>query len=219
MKSKYKAIIFDLDGTLLDTSEDLTNAVNFVLKKYNMTQRTKSEVTAFTGNGIYELVKKSIGYSIDNNKFDLMMNDFKEYYSLHGTDNTKPYDKIYELLGELNKSGYKLAVVSNKIDSATKTLCNRFFEKYINIAIGDTVGITKKPQTGTLNLALNKLCVTNDECVYIGDSEVDVLTAKNASMKLIAVSWGFRSREILESLNAENIADTPFDIIKILNKI
>lgn len=219
MESKYKAIIFDLDGTLLDTSKDLTNAVNFVLKKYNMPQRTKSEVTAFTGNGIYELVKKSIGHNIDSNKFDLIMKDFKEYYSLHGLDNTKPYNEIYELLEELNNLGYKLAIVSNKIDSATKALCNHFFDKYIHIAVGDTAGITKKPQTGTLNLALSKLCVTNDECIYIGDSEVDILTAKNASMTLIAVSWGFRSRNILESLDAENIADTPFDIIKILNKI
>lgn len=216
---KYKAIIFDLDGTLLDTSADLSNAVNFVLKKYNLPQRSNSDVIAFTGNGIYELVKKSIEQSIDDNKFNCIMNDFKDYYAMHSMDNTKPYDGIYELLTELSKLKYKLAIVSNKIDSATKSLCERFFEKYIQVAIGDTPGVQKKPQSGTLDLALKELGVSREECVYIGDSEVDALTAKNASMKLIAVSWGFRSKEFLQSLNVENIADTPQDIIRFLKKI
>lgn len=216
---KYKAIIFDLDGTLLDTSVDLSNAVNFVLKKYNMSQRSIGDVIAFTGNGIYELVRKSIGHDIDKCKFDCIMNDFKEYYALHSTDNTKPYSGIYELLAELNKLGYKLAIVSNKIDSATKSLCQRFFKEYINVAVGDTPGIQKKPQSGTLDLALKKLEMSREDCVYIGDSEVDILTAENASMGLIAVSWGFRSKEFLCVSGAENIADTPQDIIRLLNNV
>lgn len=216
---KYKAIIFDLDGTLLDTSVDLANAVNFVLKKYSLPLRSKSDITAFTGNGIYELVKKSIGQNIENDEFNRMMDDFKEYYALHSTDNTKPYDGIYEILAELNKLGYKLGIVSNKIDSATKALCERYFDKYIQIAVGDTPGVLKKPQSGTLDLALKDLGVSREECVYIGDSEVDVLTAKNAAMGLIVVSWGFRSKEFLQSLGVENIADKPCDIINLLKNI
>lgn len=216
---KYKAIIFDLDGTLLDTSVDLASAVNFVLKKYNLPQRSISDIIAFTGNGIYELVKKSIGQDIEKNKFNRMMDDFKEYYALHSTDNTKPYDGIYEMLNELNKLGYKLAIVSNKIDSATKALCERYFDKYIQVAVGDTPGVLKKPQSGTVDLALKELEISREESVYIGDSEVDVLTAKNTAMELIVVSWGFRSKKFLQSLGVENIADKPCDIINLLESI
>lgn len=219
MNSKYKAIIFDLDGTLLDTSTDLANAVNYVLKKYGFPQRTKEDVVAFTGNGIYELVKKSIEKEICDELFCSIMDDFKKYYALHNTDNTKPYNGIHEILEILHKNGYKLAVVSNKIDSATKALCKQFFSDCIHTAIGDTPGISKKPQSGTLNIALKELNVTNNEIIYIGDSEVDVFTAQNASVAFIAAAWGFRSKEFLKTLGAENIANSPFEITDLIDNM
>lgn len=219
MNTKYKAIFFDLDGTLLDTSVDLTNAVNFVLEKYGYSLRSKADVISFTGNGIYELVKRSIGKNISNDMFDDIMSDFKKYYALHNMDNTVPYNGIYELLESLKNDGYKLAVVSNKIDSSVKALCKHFFNSLIHTAVGDMPGVQKKPQAGTLNIALDELGVTCGDVVYIGDSEVDVLTAQNASVRLIAASWGFRSKELLIASGAKNVADTPNDVIDILKKI
>ena len=216
---KYKAIIFDLDGTLLDTASDLARAVNHVLTAHGLPCRTEKDVIAFTGNGADVLMRKAAPSDIDEDELKIVTKEFKEYYALHSADNSFPYDGIEDVLKELYDQNYKLAVVSNKVHTATEPLTHKYFGKYIKVAVGDIAGYEKKPKLGTLKLALDKLGVDFCDVVYIGDSEVDVMTAKNADMSLISVSWGFRSKEELLAAGAKHIAEKPDDILKLLNEI
>lgn len=191
---KYDCAVFDLDGTLLNTLRDLYLAVNRTLKKYSLPERSEEEIRLFVGNGVEMLVKRSLG---EEHGYLLKeaLEVFKKDYSLHGEDNTLPYEGIKEMLAHLKEKGIKLAVVSNKFDGATKKLTSKYFGGLIDIAIGESENVRKKPAPDSLVKAINILNGKN--AVYIGDSDVDIQTAKNGNVDCISVTWGFRDKDFL----------------------
>ena len=213
MTRKYDAVILDLDGTLLDTLEDLADAVNFALRSAGMPERTLREIRDFVGNGVRRLLEQAVPEGADHPRFDEVFGKFREYYALHCNDKTKPYEGILPLLKELKAEGYALAIVSNKLDSAVKELAEIYFEDLIPVAIGEREGVARKPAPDTVFAALKELEVTADRAVYVGDSEVDVMTARNAGLPCITVLWGFRDREVLEACGADTFAQTPEEIM------
>ena len=204
----YKAVIFDLDGTLLDTLEDLKNSVNYALEKNSMPKRSIEEVREFVGNGVTNLIKRAVPKETDEEAEQKVFADFKSHYSIHCEDLTKPYPGINDLLCELQSVGIKTAVVSNKLESAVKKLCKKYFGNGILAAAGDRADRKRKPESDSVFAVLEELSISTSEAVYVGDSEVDILTAKNSGMDCIAVSWGFRSREALVNAGAKVIVDT-----------
>ena len=210
---KYKLAIFDLDGTLLDTLEDLADSTNYIMRQYGHPERTLTEVRSFVGNGIRKLLERSAPKSTSPEEIDRMFEDFKEYYGAHCAEKTKPYEGIMDLLASLQKREIKLAVVSNKADFAVKELCEQYFSGYFDEAVGERAGIARKPAPDTVNEVLKNLQMDKKRAVYIGDSEVDVQTAKNAELDCIAVDWGFRDKDVLKMAGAETIVSTPAKII------
>ena len=179
----YETIVFDLDGTLLDTLDDLAAAVNATLAKFALPLRTREEVRAFVGNGIVKLMERAVG-SKDRADFAEIVTAFKQYYGEHCADNTKPYDGVMELLQTLKTRGVKTAVLSNKADFAVKALCEQYFDGLILTAVGENeeAGIRKKPAPDSLFAVLDELGASKAETVYVGDSEVDIQTAQNAGV-------------------------------------
>ena len=210
---RYKAVIFDLDGTLLNTLEDLTDAVNHVMRQFNYPEHTIEEIRSFVGNGIKLLIERSLPDGKDNPEFDKVFSEFKLYYTSHCQIKTRPYDGIMELIAALKEQGYKLAIVSNKNQSAVTELNNIYFSDYISTAIGEKEGVRKKPAPDTVIKALSELCISSDDAVYVGDSDVDRETAENSNMDCISVTWGFRDRKLLESLNPYAIIDKPAELL------
>ena len=217
--SKYKTVIFDLDGTLLDTLEDLCDSTNFALARFGYPERTLSEVRSFVGNGIGKLIERALPCGVATSEYDAVLAEFKAHYATNCNNKTKAYDGIYNLLDSLKSSGIKLAVVSNKVDSAVKELCSRYFREYFEVAVGEKTGIRRKPAPDSVFAAMETFGAKKGSTVYIGDSEVDVETAKNAEIDLIAVSWGFRDREVLAALCDCHIADEPKEIEEFIFKI
>ena len=209
---RYKTVIFDLDGTLLDTLEDLTDAVNYALEAYKMPLRTIEEVRNFVGNGVRKLMLQAVPDGEKNPSFEEIFSLFKEYYGEHCNDKTGPYKGILELMEELRKQGYVMGIVSNKIDSAVKELNSMYFADYIQVAIGEKEGVQRKPAPDTVFAALQELGMEKETAIYIGDSEVDLATARNAGIPCISVLWGFREREFLEECGADMFAETPKDV-------
>ena len=217
--NRINTVIFDMDGTVLDTLDDLADSVNFVLAKYGMPARSTEEYRQFFGNGIRYAVRCAVPPHCPDDVIDGMLPVFREHYNRHCLDRTRPYSGIPELMEELKKQGYKMAIVSNKIDSAVKELNDRFFSDYVSIAVGEKPGIRRKPAADTVLAALAELNASGDEAVYIGDSEVDLQTAGNAGLPCIAVLWGFRDRKLLAENGATVFADTPNDILSILRSL
>ncbi len=213
---KYDAVIFDLDGTLLDTLGDLTDAVNYIMKKYGYDERTPGEVRSFVGNGIRRLVERCLPDGSDTPNFDKIFDDYKEYYTNNCLIKTAPYDGIEKMLEKLRSMGYKLAIVSNKNQAAVKELCDAFFSKYISTAIGVGEKVRPKPSPDSTLAALKKMDCPKERAIYVGDSQVDLETAKNCGLKCISVSWGFRDKEILKPLNPYAIIDKPDEIFEVL---
>lgn len=213
---KYDTVIFDLDGTLLNTLDDLTDSVNYALELNDFPARTIEEVRSFVGNGVARLMELSIPYGLDNPQYDKCLADFRNHYSENMQNKTGTYNGILELLKELSTEDYKLAIVSNKFDSAVKGLNQIYFKEYIKVAIGESKNVSKKPAPDTVLKALEELNSTTDKAVYVGDSEVDVKTAKNSGLICVGVTWGFRDREILEQEGADYIIDRPEELLKIL---
>ncbi len=211
---KYQLAIFDLDGTLLDTLEDLTDSTNYIMRQFGYPERTLSEVRSFVGNGIRKLLERSAPSGTSSEEIDRMFEQFKEHYGVHCADKTKPYDGIMELLGTLKKQSVKLAVVSNKADYAVKSLCEQYFPDYFDEAVGERFGIARKPAPDTVNEVLKNLQLEKSQAVYIGDSEVDVQTARNAELDCIAVDWGFRDASVLKKAGAETIVSTPAKLLQ-----
>lgn len=214
---KYKMIIFDMDGTILYTLEDLKNCVNYSLRQSDLPERTIEEVRTFVGNGIRKLVERAVPENTSIELIDKVFEDFKLYYKDHCTDYTKPYDGINELLIELRKLGYKTTVVSNKIDFAVQDLVKDYFDGLFDMAIGDRDDIENKPAPDAVYKILETFDINKNEAIYIGDSEVDIATAKNAGIDSIIVEWGFRDRDFLESHGAKVFAKEPKDVLKILD--
>ena len=212
-------VIFDLDGTLLDTLQDLANAVNYALRAQGMPERTIEEVRQFVGNGVRLLMIRAIPDGENNPLFEETFALFKSYYGEHCNDNTKPYDGIMEMLETLQEHGYAVAIVSNKIDFAVKELNEMYFQGIVPVAIGEKEGIRRKPAPDTVEEALRELGRTKEEAVYVGDSDVDIETAKNAGMPCISVLWGFRDRAFLEEHGAENYAESAVDILRFVAKM
>jgi phosphoglycolate phosphatase len=211
----YDTYIFDLDGTLLDTLDDLAAAVNYALRQHGMPEHTREDVRRFVGNGVRLLMIRAIPDGEDNPLFEATFQTFREYYMEHSLDTTRPYDGIPELLGELRARGKRVAVVSNKFYAATSELCHHFFPDTVEVAIGEheAEGIRKKPAPDTVKEAFRQLGVDSRNAVYVGDSDVDLQTARNAGLPCISVLWGFRDRAFLEAHGATTFVTTPEEIL------
>ena len=205
-----------MDGTVLNTLDDLTDAVNYVFSKFDLPPRSQEEYRKFFGNGIGYAMKCAAPEGTPDSLFDKMIPVFREYYDAHCLDKTRPYDGILELMKALKDKGYKMAIVSNKIDSAVKELNERFFSEYVTVSIGEKAGIKRKPAADTVLAALDELGSSRDEAIYVGDSEVDLQTARNSGLSCIAVLWGFRDKDLLIENGAVTFAEKPMDVARIL---
>ena len=208
----YKTYIFDLDGTLLDTLNDLHASCNYALRTHGMPERSLEEVRQFVGNGVKKLMERAIPDGLDNPLFEETLQTFRQHYLLHNLDTTLPYPGIMEMLRQLKEQGKRIAVVSNKFYAATQELCKHFFGDTIQVAIGEREDIKKKPAPDTVLEALRQLQVTRQDAVYVGDSEVDVETARNSGIPCISVLWGFRSKSFLLSHGATTFIETPSEL-------
>lgn len=211
---KYSSVVFDLDGTLLNTIDDLRDSVNYMLRLNCFPERTTEEVLAFVGNGIAKLVELSLPENYEAEKFNKYLNEFRDHYSLNSKNKTCPYEGINDILSYLKGRGVKIAVVSNKVDDQTKILCKEYFGNNVDFAMGQKPGVEKKPAPDGVLDAIKNLNCRKEDAVYIGDSEVDFATANNSGLDFIGVSWGYRGRSFLENLGAETIADNPDELKK-----
>ena len=210
----YKTIIFDLDGTLLDTLDDLTDATNFALGVCGLNRRTRDEVRAFVGNGIAKLIERAVGK--DNIAYhEQALSEFKRYYAAHCADKTAPYAGILPLLKVLQASGIKTAVVSNKVDFAVKSLAKTYFDGLLLAAVGENeaAGIRKKPAPDSLLAVMEELSASAETTLYVGDSEVDIQTAQNAGVDCLCVTWGFRDKRYLEEEGGRMFVDSAIEIL------
>ncbi len=207
-----KAVIFDLDGTILDTLTDLTDSVNYALSLEGFPPRTASEVRSFLGNGMKRLLTLSVPEGTDEETFGRIFSAFAAHYKVHCLDNTFPYEGIPELLRQLRESGLKTAVVSNKGDFAVQEIIDARFPGLFDYVVGERPGISRKPAPDTVFACLKAFGLSPAEAVYIGDSEVDAETGRNAGMPVILVDWGFRDRADLEKTGVSRIASSPDDV-------
>lgn len=212
----YDTYIFDLDGTLLDTLDDLAAAVNYALRQYAMPEHSLEDVRRFVGNGVRLLMVRAIPDGDKNPLFETVFQTFREYYLEHSLDTTRPYEGVPELLRELRARGKRVAVVSNKFYAATRELCQHFFSDSVEVAIGEheAEGIRKKPAPDTVIEAFRQLGVNSSNAVYVGDSDVDLQTARNAGLPCISVLWGFRDRGFLETHGATTFVTSPAEILQ-----
>ena len=210
----YETIIFDLDGTLLDTLDDLTDATNFALGVCGLPSRTREEVRAFVGNGIVKLMERAVGK--DGMAYhEKALTEFKGYYAAHCADKTAPYAGILSLLKTLQARGVKTAVVSNKVDFAVKSLAKTYFDGLLLAAVGEdeAAGIRKKPAPDSLLAVMEELSASAETTLYVGDSEVDIQTAKNAGVDCLCVTWGFRDKPYLEEEGGRMFVDAAEEIL------
>lgn len=209
-------IIFDLDGTLLNTIEGLKNSTNFALKKFNCPEITLEQTRSFVGNGVRKLIERAIPNGEKNPDFEKCLNTFKEHYSKTMYQKTVAYDGIEDMLTELKKRGIKTGVVSNKFDTAVKELCKNYFDGLIIVAIGESPNVRKKPAPDSVLKAMEILGAKPENTLYVGDSDVDIQTAKNSNLKSVGVTWGFRDRELLEKEGADFIINTPCELLELI---
>lgn len=211
----YDTYIFDLDGTLLDTLGDLAASVNYALQRYGLPQHSRDEVRRMVGNGVRMLMERAVTGGSQHPLFAAAFDVFRQHYMEHSFDTTCPYEGITEMLTELKKQGKHTAVVSNKFDAATKSLCTHFFPDTIDVAVGEheAEGIRKKPAPDTVLEALSRMGVGSERAVYVGDSEVDVATARNSGLPCISVLWGFRDRQFLLSHGATCFISSPGELL------
>ena len=214
---KIKAVIWDLDGTLLNTLDDLAASTNAALLKNDLPQRTTDEVRRFVGNGVRRLIEQAVPELGEAHpKFQQVLDDFVAHYGAHSRDNTRPYDGIMEALEQLTEMGAMHAIVSNKIDFAVKALSQDYFPGRMKSAVGDDPSRRKKPAPDSVLEAMRQMNVTAEECVYVGDSDVDVITARNAGIPCVAVTWGFRDEQCLRGAGAEYIAHTAEELVSMI---
>jgi phosphoglycolate phosphatase len=215
-KKEQQVVVFDLDGTLLDTLWDLKEAVNAALTAENMPLCTLEQVRQYVGNGVRKLMIRAVPEGENNPRFENAFAVFKEYYAKHCLDHTCPYPDVVFLLKELKQQGIRTAIVSNKLDSAVKELCTRFFEDYVEAAIGETPELARKPAPDMVNRALEELGVDKSQAVYVGDSEVDIQTAANAGLDCISVTWGFREKSFLRAHGAKTFVQSPLELLNLI---
>jgi len=213
---KYDTVIFDLDGTLLNTLEDLADGVNVILKRNGYPQRTLEEVRHFVGNGIRKLVERAVPDDVTGESFEKVFKEFRTYYTEHCQIKTRAYDGMIKLLAILKQKGYAMAIVSNKNHGAVTELNQIYFKDYIETAIGQKDGIRKKPAPDTVLQALKELGKEKETAVYVGDSEVDFMTAENTGMDCVLVTWGFRTTEELSAFKPNAMIDKPEALLEFL---
>ena len=219
MDCAFNTYVFDLDGTLLDTLGDLAASVNFSLRSHGMPEHSIDDVRRFVGNGVRLLMERAVPDGADNPLFDEAFATFRQHYMEHSLDTTRPFDGIPETLSELRRRGCHIAVVSNKMMAATVELCQHFFPDTVEVAIGENeaAGIRKKPAPDTVFAALQALHVGEGRgevnAVYVGDSDVDLETARNANLPCISVLWGFRDRDFLLRHGAQTFVSHPTDLL------
>lgn len=211
---KYDLVIFDLDGTILNTLEDLRDSLNYALDRMGFPERSLEEVRNFVGNGIRKLIERALPQGGDDKTVEEMLVLHRDYYQVHCADKTRPYDGISEMLAKLKQRGIQLAVLSNKPDYAVKILCDKYFPGIFDKAYGFREGIERKPAPDAVFALLEELGVQRANAVYVGDSEVDVQTAKNAGLDMMIVEWGFRDREFLIESGAVNLVSVPSEILE-----
>lgn len=209
---RYSVILFDLDGTILNTLDDLAASTNRALAKNGLPTRSTEEVRRFVGNGIRLLIERAVPENTPLTLTDRVFDDFRTDYAEHCVDHTLPYDGIPELLRALRASGARTAVISNKADSAVQELIAHYFPGLFDAVVGERPGVRRKPAPDAVLEVLRTLSAAPAGAVYIGDSEVDVESARNAGLPCIAVDWGFRSREILLQHGAQTIASSPAEL-------
>ena len=210
---EFETYVFDLDGTLLETLKDLAASTNYALRTYNMPEHSIEDVRMFVGNGVKKLMERAIPNGIENPQFEDVYATFRQHYLEHNLDTTKPYEGIPKLLAELKARGKKLAIVSNKFYAATQELARHFFPDTIEVAIGERENIKKKPAPDTVIEALRQLGASRETAVYIGDSDVDIMTAKNCDMPCVSVLWGFRDKEFLMEHGATFFVEKPCQLL------
>ena len=210
----YRLAIFDLDGTLLDTLEDLKNSVNFALTKNGFPKRNITEICSFIGSGARHLCTCALPDGVGEEIIKKVMSDFQEHYKENGENATRPYDGICKMLADIRKAGVKTAVLSNKPDHAVIPLCEHYFPGLIDFAAGEIAGIPRKPAPDGVVRILEHFGVDKSEAVFIGDSDTDVITAKNAGLAVIAVTWGFRDIECLRAAGATTFASTTEELFQ-----
>ena len=215
-------VVFDLDGTLLNTLNDLANSVNYALAKHALPTRTVPEIRRFLGNGIRYLMKKSVGDNVKNDcEFEPVFQTFRSHYVEHCLDTTQPYPGIMPLLKDLKQMGIKMAIVSNKLHPAVQELAHRFFEGYISSAVGESLTVRRKPNPDAVLAALKELGSTASNVIYVGDSEVDLETSKNANLRCALVTWGFRDENFLRALPSADSAlfvHQPAELLNLFQK-
>lgn len=211
------AVIFDLDGTLLNTLGDLRAATNHALEVRGLPPHSMEEIRQFIGNGIRLLIRRAMPEGTPEAEIDAALDDFKAYYAAHIHDRTVPYDGIPQLLTALRKRGIQVAVLSNKIDSASQQLIEYFFPEKTDVVFGEHVGVPRKPDPTSCRMVMQQLGVQPEQVLYVGDSGTDMQTAKNAGLYAVGVTWGFRSKEVLLENGADVLVHRPEQILQILD--
>ena len=214
--NQYQLIIFDLDGTILDTLEDLMISLNVALQKNKLPERSLEEVRSFVGNGIGMLIRRAVPSDADDAMIRQVHTDFTDHYKIHRADHTRPYEGIPGLMKQVHENGRRIAVVSNKADYAVQDLCQHYFPGLIDFAVGEREGVRRKPEPDSVNEVIRLSGVSKESVVYIGDSEVDIQTAKNAGIDAIIIEWGFRDRDYLIEQGASVLAATPDELSELL---
>lgn len=209
----FDTYIFDLDGTLLSTLDDLAASCNYALRTNGMPEHSIDDVRRFVGNGVKKLMERAIPDGLANPLFEKTYADFRAHYMHHNLDSTMPYPGVLEMMRNLREHGKKIAVVSNKFYAATQALCRHFFGDLVDVAIGEREDIRKKPAPDTVNEALRQMGVNREKAVYIGDSDVDVMTARNCGMPCISVLWGFRDYDFLVEHGATIFVTSPLQLL------
>lgn len=213
-KGKYRAVLFDLDGTLLNTLEDLTDSVNAILEKYGYPKRELTEIRRFLGNGSRRLMERALPQTVGQEELERLLAEYVAYYGTHMEEKTKPYEGVLPLLAELRERKIKIGVVSNKFDTAVKGLCEKYFPGKVDEAAGEqeALGIRRKPAPDMVLAAAERLGVEREACLYVGDSEVDLQTAENAGMDCVSVCWGFRDEAFLREAGAKVLLQHPWEL-------
>ena len=214
---KTDTVIFDLDGTLLNTLEDLADSTNYAMRAFGLKERSINEVRNFVGNGVDVLIERAVEGAISKEQELECLDVFKQHYSKNMDNKTKPYDGIIDVIKELLKRGYHIAIVSNKFDAAVKGLNVDYFEGLFPAAIGASDTVAKKPAPDSVIKALQELHSDKERAVYVGDSDVDIMTARNSGLPCISVTWGFRDEELQRSMGTDYIIHKPEELLDVLD--
>lgn len=211
---KYKAVIFDLDGTLTYTLEDLWASTNYALRRMQLPERTLDEVRMFVGNGVGNLIRKAMGSAATEEAFGQCLAVFREHYVRHCFDRTRLYDGVEDLLIELQRRGVRIAIASNKLQAGVDEIYRRWFTETVDIAIGEREGLRRKPAPDMVDEVIRRWGIPKDECLYVGDSDVDLATARNSGLRCVSVLWGFRGEADLLAAGATDLIKAPSELLR-----